>query len=277
MKFFEKLFNETKITWKLLIIYSVVTGVVVGLLNCVPFLEKTSFVAPAVTFEYWFVAAIFIISNCESAKEASIKTFLFFLISQPLIYLVEVPFKAAGWGLFRYYPYWGKITVLTIPGAWIAYQIKRDNLLGAVILSVATGFLFATGVFFIRDLFGDFPRGLVGAVFCIMFSVILVQVIMRTKKTRIMAYICSLIFALGVIFVVSTTSSSRTAGIMLDDGHQWEIVEADTGAEISGNYLTVTLKKEGTYNITLKNEKGETVKYEAAFADGRMTIMEVEQ
>lgn len=276
MRLFRKLFGETKITWKFLLVYSVATAVIVGLLNCVPFLENTSFTAPAVNLEYWVVAAVFIISNCKSAKEAMIKTFLFFLVSQPLIYLVEVPFKAAGWELFQHYKYWGMLTILTIPGAAIAYQIKRDKIISAVILSVATGFLLATGVSFIRNLFTDFPRGLLAAVFCLMFGIVLIQAIMKRKNTRIIAYICSIVFAVAIFFSAYAISSNRTTGTLLESDHQWEITEADTDAEINGNYLRISSRSKGTFFVTVKNENGETQKYEVIFSDDTTVIEQVE-
>jgi len=275
MRCMKKLFCETKITWTLLLVYSVLTGVIVGLLNCVPALENTSFTAPAVTFEYWFVAAIFIISNCKRATEAMAKTFVFFLISQPLIYLVEVPFKAMGWELFGYYKYWAVITVLTIPGAWIAYQIKRDNVLSAVILSVATGFLAGTGIGAVKGLLTGFPYGLVTAVFCFAFSIILIQVILNKKTSRCFAYFFTVAFAVALFAVVSITGSQHSAGVMLEPEHQWTIAEADADAEISGSYLTVNSSKKGTYRIVVKNEAGETCKYEVTFGDN-MTIREIE-
>ena len=51
--------------------------------------------------------AMIIISNCKTPKEAAAKTFVFFLISQPLIYLLQVPFSWQGWGLFHYYKKYG--------------------------------------------------------------------------------------------------------------------------------------------------------------------------
>lgn len=54
------------------------------------------------------------------------KVFVFFLISQPLIYLFQVPFSQDGRGLFRYYPFWFKWTIATIPMAFIGWYIKRS-------------------------------------------------------------------------------------------------------------------------------------------------------
>ena len=61
--------------------------------------------------------AMYIILNCDSPLEAGKKTFIFFLISQPLIYLVQVPFSWLHWAIFVYYPTWGILTLFTFPGA----------------------------------------------------------------------------------------------------------------------------------------------------------------
>jgi len=280
MQFIKKLFGETPITWKFLIIYSVVTGVVVGLLNCVPFLANTSFVAPAVTLEYWFVAAIFIISNCKSWKEAVIKTFLFFLISQPMIYLVEVPFKEIGWGLFGYYKYWGVITLLTIPGSLIAYQIKRDNVISSIILSIATGFLLGTGCAYIRGLFTDFPNGIVASIFCIVFSILLVLVILKKKKTRIIAYVITAVIAAGMMFVTMGRNSSVATAIVLEPEHTWEIVDSDISVQfVTDNTIDIKGKKNQEFHVTVKNEKGEMVRYEGTLSGNfeiKQTVLDQE-
>lgn len=274
MKIFKKIFGGTEMSWKLLLIYSVITGAAVGLLNCVPFLEGTSLTAPAVSFEYWFVAAIFVIVNCKNSKEAMLKTFIFFLISQPLIYLVEVPFKEAGWGLFQYYKYWALITLLTIPGAWIAYQIKKDNVLSAVILSVATGYLCGTGIGAIKEVINEFPYGILTIVFCFAFAFILIQTILQKKNTRIIGWVCSVVIAIIFVVVIAITGSSHSTGTVIDSSHQWEIVSTDTDAKLEENYLMVSTKKDGTYHVVLKNENGETVEYIAVFDNGSMTISE---
>lgn len=90
------LFGNINMTWLKVIIFSVITGVYTGLINQVPFLTDTSFTDIAVSLEFWIVFAIFIIVNCKKWWDAVLKCFVFFLISQPLVYLVEVPFL--GWG-----------------------------------------------------------------------------------------------------------------------------------------------------------------------------------
>lgn len=123
----KKLFGETKISWKFLIIFSVVIGVVVGGLNRIPFLRNTSFQDIAIVLDMWIILAIFVIVNCKSLKEAVAKCFVFFLISQPLIYFTEViidvfvsnsDFKTSLILYFRNYYYgagWLFATILVIP------------------------------------------------------------------------------------------------------------------------------------------------------------------
>ena len=72
-----------------------------GIINQIPTLYDTSFRDIAVTYEWWVLFAVLIVSNCKSAREAGMKCLVFFLISQPIIYLVELP--TLGWDKALYY------------------------------------------------------------------------------------------------------------------------------------------------------------------------------
>ena len=112
-----KLFGGIRMTWSRLILFAVISGVITALIAIlVP--EGNSIRQVAVTFEVWIVLAIIIVVNCEKPLEAACKTFVFFLISQPLIYLIQVPFSSMGWKLFGYYTYWFCWTAATFPGAF---------------------------------------------------------------------------------------------------------------------------------------------------------------
>ena len=87
-----KLFGGLKMTWPKLILFAVISGIITALIALlVP--EGNSVRQIAVTFEVWVVLAIIIVVNCEKPLEAACKTFVYFLISQPLVYLIQVPFK----------------------------------------------------------------------------------------------------------------------------------------------------------------------------------------
>jgi hypothetical protein len=121
--------------------------------------DESSFHEIAVHLEAWVLFAILIIVNCEKPLEAALKTFVFFLISQPLVYLLQVPFTWMGWQIFQFYPYWGFVTVLTLPGAFIGWFIKKDNLLSGLILSVMLVLLVLQGASYARDL-AEHSRGI---------------------------------------------------------------------------------------------------------------------
>ena len=68
-----------------------------------PIAKDTSFSDITVSFEVWILFGIFIIMNSKSPVDSAFKCFVFFLISQPLIYLIQVPFSNLRWQIFVYY------------------------------------------------------------------------------------------------------------------------------------------------------------------------------
>lgn len=94
-KFLQKLFGGINLTWPKLIAFAVIMGIYTALMAMlVP--DGNSFHDIVVTMEWWVLPAILIIVNCKKPLEAALKTFVFFLISQPLVYLIQVPFNGMG-------------------------------------------------------------------------------------------------------------------------------------------------------------------------------------
>ncbi len=87
-------------------IAAVVCGVVTGLILSIPFLENTSVFNIGTCFEFWVLMAVIIAYGSKKPLEAGLKVFVFFLISQPLVYLVKAPFSELGLGEFKFYPGW---------------------------------------------------------------------------------------------------------------------------------------------------------------------------
>jgi hypothetical protein len=126
MTVLRKVFGGLEMSWRNVIAFAIIMGAWTALMALlVP--DGNSFHDIVATPEWWVLPAIFIIVNCKKPLEAALKTFIFFLISQPLVYLIQVPFNSLGFGLFGYYPYWFKITLLTLPGAYIGWYIKHDK------------------------------------------------------------------------------------------------------------------------------------------------------
>ncbi len=181
-----KIFGGIKMTWPRLILFAVISGLITGLIALlVP--DGSSFRQIAVTFEAWIVLAIIVVVNCEKPLDAACKTFVYFLISQPLVYLVQVPFSRLGFGLFMYYRYWFYWTLATFPGAFIAWFIKRDDWIAAVILSVALAMLILLGSGYLRDLIRQPPKYLISTLFCFGSVPLLILCILHKRNPRLIA------------------------------------------------------------------------------------------
>ena len=125
----KKIFCKIDMNYKKTIAFAIITGIYTALMSIIPITKETSFRDIAINFECWILFGIIIIANSKSPKESAIKCFIFFLISQPLIYLIQVPFSYMGFGLFKYYKYWFIWTLLTIPMGFIGYYITTLPLL----------------------------------------------------------------------------------------------------------------------------------------------------
>ena len=200
-----KIFGGIRMTWPRLILFAVISGLVTGLIALlVP--DGSSFRQIAVTFEAWIVLAIIVVVNCEKPLEAACKTFVYFLISQPLVYLVQVPFNSLGFGLLKYYyPYWFYWTIATFPGAFIAWYIKRDDWIAALkggdpdkILNVQwiVGIIMACdnlaalillGSGYLKDLITSPPKFLVSTLFCFGSVPLLILCILHKRNPRLIA------------------------------------------------------------------------------------------
>jgi hypothetical protein len=120
------------------------------------------------TLEAWIFFAVIIIANAKSPLDSALKTFVFFLISQPLIYLFQVPFSWQGWGLFQYYKYWFILTLCTFPAAYIGWYIKKKNWLSLLILMpvlILLAYLCEDGL---KHVIHQFPSLLIMVVFCVL-------------------------------------------------------------------------------------------------------------
>lgn len=275
----KKIFKEFNISWKFLIIFSIVLGIVVGVLNRIPFLDNTSFQDIAIVFDAWIVLAIFIIMNCKTLKEAVLKCFVFFLISQPIIYLTEIIIDTVIYGYsfsdrfilyFKNYYVgagWLKWTILTIPGSMIAYQVKKDNILSSIILSVATMYLSYQGVKGLINI--NFPYHLLNCILCLFMAYYLIIILLNNKKGRIIAItLTTIAIVIAIIVNVQSKKVPIIGNDMIDVGER--IVEANVK---DTNIATVTIDEEegyvnvysstnvGTTSLKLVDEEGNEYNY----------------
>lgn len=261
-----KLFFETKMTWLRVILLAVGSAVLTAAVLLIPPLAKTSASYLGVTPEAWFVFALIIVMNCEKPLEAAIKTFVFFLISQPLIYLLQVPFFDRGWEIFMYYPYWLKITVLTLPGAVVAWFVKKDNILSALVLSVATGFIGAVLASAAVTVLYSFPGELIRTVFCLLEILVFIFVLLKNKRGRILCAVITLVIFAAVGYIrlgghIGSVGVERyRASYELPVGHTWEIKSTDGQVgqiEVVEDRLEILANRYSYETVIVVNELGE--------------------
>lgn len=136
-----KLYGGLDMSWKNVILLAVGSAVLTAIFLIVPIFKDTSFEMMGVTFEAWIFLAVIIMVNCKNPLESALKTFVFFLLSQPLIYLLQVPFSFLGWQILKYYYNWILWTLLTFPMAFIGWFITKKNWLSVLIFAPVFAFL----------------------------------------------------------------------------------------------------------------------------------------
>ena len=166
-RFTDKLYGGIDLTWPVVILYAIGTAVLTTVFLVVPIFKGTSFSKMGETLEAWIFFAIIIIANSKTPLDSALKTFVFFLISQPLIYLFQVPFSVQGWGLFQYYRHWFIITLFTFPAAYIGWYIKKKNWLSVLILMPVLVLLAIICEDGLRHVIYRFPNLLIMVLFCI--------------------------------------------------------------------------------------------------------------
>lgn len=237
MKRLKKLFGEIDLSWKRLIIFAIIAGVYTGIMAMLPIAKDTSFADISMTFEWWVLFGVFIIMNSKSAKDSALKCVVFFLISQPLVYLVQVPFKPDGFGLFRFYPGWFKWTLLTIPMGYLGYYMKRDKWWGLMILSPILLFVGFHYQSFLSTLLSFFPNHLLSAIFCLTTMIIYPICIFENRKIKVTGFVISVIIILVMtVIAIGNEKSFYTTTIMN-----------------SGSYNGVEF--DDTYKVYLKDEE----------------------
>ena len=197
-RFTDKLFGGLNMSWLSVILFAVGAALLTFAVLMIPAFENTSVRRIGETVEVWILFAVIIMSNCKKPLESALKTFVFFLISQPLIYLLQVPFSWMGWGLFQYYKYWFILTLCTFPAAFLGWYIKKKNWLSLLILLPVIGLLTYYYVDGFQTAFRHFPRLLLMAVFCL--AQVLLYLYAFTEK--LWQRLVGLLVPLAAVFVI---------------------------------------------------------------------------
>ena len=196
----KKLFGGIDLNWRKLIVFAIVAGIYTAVMALLPITKDTSFRDIAVYLEWWILFGIIIITNSKSPKDSALKCFIFFLISQPLIYLIQVPFNSMGFELFKYYKYWFLWTIACLPMGFIGYYINKKNVVSMIILLPMLILLAYMGLGYFSSMISNFPYHLLSFIAC--FAMIVVIVLNLFDKTKYKIILLSIVAAFTAVFII---------------------------------------------------------------------------
>lgn len=205
----KKLFGGIDLTWPKLICFAVIAGLYTGLMAYLPMAKGTSFADISITFEWWILFGILIIMNSKSPIDSALKCFIFFLISQPIVYLVQVPFNVLGWGIFSYYRNWFIATLFTLPMGFVGYYMKDNKWYSLLILLPMLALVGVHYHNFFQEARSFFPSHLLSAIFCACTLIIYPLFIYDDEKLKKIGLAISVIILLGTT-IYSFVEGRRT-------------------------------------------------------------------
>lgn len=210
LKPLERLFSGIGLSWPILIVTSVIIGVFVGILMCIPALTDTSFTRIGVIMYWWVFFGTIIITNSKSELDSALKCFIFFLISQPLIYLTQIvinfclnPANGLDWSLFNYYKTWFYWTLATAPMGFAGYWlIKRRNTLSILALAPAMAIVMLEGLGEFSATIANFPKYLISGLYCVVILAVMTLGIL--KGWRLRSLLLAAVAAVTAIFYLAS-------------------------------------------------------------------------
>ncbi|MBR2552886.1 MAG: hypothetical protein IKR06_04625 [Erysipelotrichaceae bacterium] len=267
MRLTDRIFGGIKMSWGKVIALAVGCALLTTVFLLFPVFKGTSFERMGVYLEAWFLPAVLIMANTDSPKDSALKVFVFFLISQPLIYLFQVPFTELGWGIFRYYGYWFLWTLATLPLAYFGWHIRRRDWWSVLIFAPVLAFLGYTAADCALTCSREFPRLLIAALFCIA-QILLYVCAFFPKGLQKLAGIAFPVTA-AVVFLLLTPSLDLTVSRQLPEGHVYSseaVLKSDdseaVNIQLAGEKTVyIHVSEYGTYGFTVE-DNGKTDRYQ---------------
>lgn len=281
----KKLFGEINLTWKRTIIFAIIAGVYTAIMAMIPMAKDTSFADITVSFEVWIFFGILIIMNSKSAKDSALKCFVFFLISQPLVYLIQDVIKHSN--LFiTYYRNWVIWTVATIPMGFIGYYMKKDEWWGLLILAPILVFLGEHYSTYLSKTMFSFPYHLLTTLFCLITLIIYPIAIFNNKKNKVVGIVISILIilvmtglALSKPAVYNTTIFVNGEEHKFDNTYKVYLTDESFGKvyivfekNIDDYMVNAEFKKAGKAELVLESPKGEKEIYEIDIKDHTYSV-----
>lgn len=275
MQKIKQFFGGITLSWPKLVILAVAAGVYTALMSLLPQVQDTSLHTIAGSFELWILFGLFIIMNASSNIDSALKCFVFFLISQPLVYLLQLPFSPLGWDIFQYYRRWFIWTLLCLPMGYIGYYIKKDQWWGYLILfPMILLTAMSYGEYLSRFTF-CYPNYLLVCLFCAGVMLLYPNALFENIKIKTVGTVISalLIAALTVMAVVrphrySTEILSSVDGRDITSEYRVSLAD-DRYGDVSVEYyesldaymVHADFKKKGQTELLIKTPDGTTRRY----------------
>ena len=290
----QKLFGGLNLTWPRLIIFAVIAGLYTGLMAMLEIAKETSFADISISFEVWVLFGILIIMNSKSPLDSALKCFVFFLISQPLVYLLQDVIHHSRL-FFTYYRNWVLWTVLTFPMGFVGWYMKKGKWWALLILAPMLAFVGIHYMGFLSSVIMDFPHHLLSAIFCMVTILVYPAAIFEDPKVRRLGLILAALI-LAVMTVITLTqkrefyntillvSSEDEDGVRFDDTYSAALTDASMGTveiiydeNLEDYCLHAIFRKSGTTQLTLTAPDGTTYVYDLVVKQSTYDLEPVNQ
>lgn len=288
MKKIKNLFGKIELTWKKLILFAIIAGIYTAVMAVFPITNNTSFKDISIGFEVWILFGIIIIMNSKSAKDSALKCFIFFLISQPLVYLIQVPFSNMGIGIFTYYKQWFIWTIFTIPMGFIGYYLKKNKWWGMLILTPILLLLGTSYYEYLRETMYYFPFHLLSTLFCFITLLIYPIYVFNDKKIKWIQMIISIFIILimsimafknKIVYSTSILISGDEDSIVFNENYNAYLENSQFGKvyitydeDVEEYLIKAEFKKAGKTNLILVNESGKETVFELFIGSNTFSI-----
>ena len=272
----DKLYGGLNMSWPVVILFAVSAALLTFAALMIPAFDHSSVRRIGETVEAWIFFAVIIMANCKKPLESALKVFVFFLISQPLIYLMQVPFSWMGWGLFQYYKHWFILTLCTFPAAFVGWYIKKRNWLSLLILLPVIGLLTYYYVDGFQTAFRHFPRLLLMAVFCLAQVLLYLYTFTEKLWQKLVGFFVPLAVVLVILltgtpgemsftdFLPDNPTLSENAVVTVNDDDNTKIVISENSDE---SMIRVQTNHFGTIPFEIK-DGDHTYRYEMEIYEG---------
>ena len=283
----KKIFGGINLTWPKVIVMAIIMGVYTAVMAMLGITRDTSFSDLAVTFEVWIFFGIFIIMNSKSAKDSALKCFIFFLISQPLIYLVQDVINHSKLFL-TYYRFWILWTIACLPMGFIGYYMKKDKWWGILILGPMLLFLGMEYSQYLSETIFSFPRHLLTTIFCAATLIIYPLAIFKNKFAKYSGLVVSILIIIGLSIlciikppVYSTQILSNGEKYTFDDSYNVYLKDKKYGDVkiiyengIEDWMVQADFKKSGKTELVLESPDGEKTIFNVSIRRDKYDIEE---